>query len=74
MSMSAITIGSNGKEDSSSLIDGGRERCAFDLGNLLATNTHQVNAAQLYRPANSNKAQSPAIEANGTFRQLWTNI
>jgi regulator of ribosome biosynthesis len=49
---------------------GQNEQCTFDLGNLLSFNTHQVNAAELYRgdgKGNLNKewydAKPPTIEA-----------
>ena len=54
---------------------GQNEQCTFDLGNLLSFNTHQVNAAELYRKggtsnSNLNKewydARPPTIEATTT--------
>jgi regulator of ribosome biosynthesis len=52
---------------------GGGEQCTFDLHNLLAFNTHQINVAELYQPPSSTKieklnnkewyATPPTIEA-----------
>jgi regulator of ribosome biosynthesis len=45
------------------------EQCTFDLGNLLSFNTHQVNAAELYRGGTNNlnkewyDVKPPTIEA-----------
>mmetsp|Transcript_9754 Transcript_9754/g.21980 ORF Transcript_9754/g.21980 Transcript_9754/m.21980 type:complete len:474 (+) Transcript_9754:86-1507(+) len=36
--------------DTSNNTSNGDEQCTFDLTNLLAFNTHQVNAAELYQP------------------------
>ena len=47
------------------------EQCTFDLGNLLAFNTHQINAAELYHGGQKNNlnkewydTKPPTIEAN----------
>lgn len=54
------------------------EQCTFDLYNLLALNTHQINAAELYQPNGNKKAlnpewysnELPTIPANSTNQQL----
>lgn len=42
-------------KSSNSLSADGSEQCTFDLTNLLAFNTHQINAAQLYSAAPNSK-------------------
>ncbi|KAL7493972.1 hypothetical protein ACHAWT_002772 [Skeletonema menzelii] len=37
---------------------GQNEQCTFDLGNLLSFNTHQVNAAELYRGSSTNNSSN----------------
>mmetsp|Transcript_25316 Transcript_25316/g.52932 ORF Transcript_25316/g.52932 Transcript_25316/m.52932 type:complete len:478 (-) Transcript_25316:171-1604(-) len=44
----------NTKEEPSTITNDGNEACTFDLGNLLAFNTHQVNAAELYNQTTTN--------------------
>lgn len=56
----------------------GSEHCTFDLANLLATNTHQINAAELYSnnkktaPVNNLEwyGAEPTISASSTNNQL----
>lgn len=67
--------GANADNKSSSIGVGGgeAEQCTFDLHNLLAFNTHQINVAELYQPPSSTQikklndkewyATLPAIEA-----------
>ncbi|KAL7461101.1 hypothetical protein ACHAXS_001534 [Conticribra weissflogii] len=45
----------NSSSSSSSLPSDGTEKCTFDLTNLLAFNTHQINSAQLYSSASKSK-------------------
>ena len=63
----------NAADDVNTDSAGQNELCTFDLGNLLSFNTHQVNAAELYRKgtnSNLNKewydARPPTIEAATT--------
>jgi regulator of ribosome biosynthesis len=44
------------------------EHCTFDLGNLLAFNTHQVNSAELY---NSNKKNNSNNNNNNNLNKEW---
>lgn len=50
------------------------EQCTFDLTNLLAINTHQVNAAELYQTnnnSNSNKSKNNKLNTNNP--EWYTN-
>ena len=55
----------------------GNEQCTFDLANLLAINTHQINAAELYSNKKSTlnpewypASTEPTISASSTNNQL----
>lgn len=45
------------KEEPSPTTTDGNEACTFDLGNLLAFNTHQVNAAELYQRSDKSNSE-----------------